>query len=286
MAKIIDGRALAKKMNEQTKQLVADLRELDVKVTLAVILVGDDQASARYVRNKHRKAEQLGIESIVTNLPSEITQAELLDLIHKYNEDESINGILVQSPLPKHIDEKLITQTIKPAKDVDGFHSENVGKLFLNDASGYPVACTPRGIMEMFKEYDIELTGKRAVVIGRSAIVGRPMAALLINANATVTVLNHYSEDGKSFIKEADIVVAATGKLHMVTGDDLKPGATVIDVGQNLNEEGKLVGDVDFDSASEVAGYITPVPGGVGPMTIAMLMRQTVQLISWSVKNA
>ncbi|UQS86653.1 bifunctional 5,10-methylenetetrahydrofolate dehydrogenase/5,10-methenyltetrahydrofolate cyclohydrolase [Nicoliella spurrieriana] len=285
MAKIIDGKALAKKTNDDTKQMVNELHSLGIKPCLAVILVGDDQASARYVRNKHKKAEQLGIESIVNHLPKETTQAELLKVVNEYNDDDAINGILVQSPLPKHIDEQLITRTIKPEKDVDGFHPVNVGNLFLNEPKNYPVACTPKGVMAMFAEYNIDLTGKKAVVIGRSSIVGRPMAALLINANATVTVLNHYSQDAKSYIKEADVVVAATGKLHMVSGADLKVGATVIDVGQNLNEAGKLVGDVDYESAEKVAGYITPVPGGVGPMTIAILMRQTVELASWSAKN-
>ncbi|MBW1605643.1 bifunctional 5,10-methylenetetrahydrofolate dehydrogenase/5,10-methenyltetrahydrofolate cyclohydrolase [Lactobacillus sp. Sy-1] len=285
MAQIIDGRALAKKTNDETKQMVTELHSLGIKPCLAVILVGDDQASARYVRNKHKKAEQLGIESIVNHLPAETTQTELLKVVNQYNEDPTVDGILVQSPLPKHIDEQLITRTIKPEKDVDGFHPVNVGNLFLNEPKHYPVACTPKGVMAMFEEYQIDLTGKKAVVIGRSSIVGRPMAALLINANATVTVLNHYSEDSKSFIKQADIVIAATGKLHMVSGDDLKVGATVIDVGQNLNEAGKLVGDVDYDSAEKVAGYITPVPGGVGPMTIAILMRQTVELATWSAKD-
>ncbi|MEJ6400563.1 bifunctional 5,10-methylenetetrahydrofolate dehydrogenase/5,10-methenyltetrahydrofolate cyclohydrolase [Nicoliella lavandulae] len=285
MANIIDGRALAKKTNEATKQMVTELNSLGVKPCLAVILVGDDQASARYVRNKHKKAEQLGIESIVNHLPADTTQDELLKIVNAYNHDDKIDGILVQSPLPKQIDEQLITRTILPEKDVDGFHPVNVGNLFLNEPKHYPVACTPKGVMAMFAEYNIDLTGKKAVVIGRSSIVGRPMAALLINANATVTVLNHYSEDAKHFIKEADVVVAATGKLHMVSGDDLKAGATVIDVGQNLNEDGKLVGDVDYESAAKVAGYITPVPGGVGPMTIATLMRQTVELASWSAKH-
>ncbi|KRM68073.1 bifunctional 5,10-methylenetetrahydrofolate dehydrogenase/5,10-methenyltetrahydrofolate cyclohydrolase [Apilactobacillus ozensis] len=284
MANIIDGRKLAKKINNETAEQVTELKSKNICPCLAVILVGDDQASHRYVRSKHRKAEQLGIKSIVKEMPENTTQASLMKVLDEYNHDDSIHAILIQSPLPKQIDEKFIMKQINPEKDVDGFQTINAGNLFLNEPTNYPVACTPNGIIQMFKEYNIELEGKNAVVIGRSTIVGRPMAALLINAGAEVTVLNHFA-DISEYTKNADIVVSATGKLHTLTAEDVKPGATIIDVGQNVDENGKLVGDVDFDEISKVANYITPVPGGVGPMTICMLMKQTVQLAKWSDKQ-
>lgn len=282
MDNIIDGKALAKKVNQETASMVEELHSKEIDPCLAVILVGDDQASHRYVRSKHKKAQQLGIKSIVKELPKETTEKELLNILNEYNNSEEIDAILIQSPLPKHINEKFVMSQINPDKDVDGFQVINSGKLFLNDQSNYPVACTPKGVMTMFDEYNIELKGKKAVVIGRSTIVGRPMAALLINAGAEVLVLNHYVDNMKEYTGDADIVVSATGKLHTLTADDVKEGVVVIDVGQNVDENNKLVGDVDYDSIKEKASYITPVPGGVGPMTIATLMRQTVELAKWS----
>lgn len=282
MDNIIDGKALAKKVNQETASMVEELHSKEIDPCLAVILVGDDQASHRYVRSKHKKSQQLGIKSIVKELPKETTEEELLNILDEYNNSEEIDAILIQSPLPKHINEKFVMSQINPDKDVDGFQVINSGKLFLNDQSNYPVACTPKGVMTMFDEYNIELKGKKAVVIGRSTIVGRPMAALLINAGAEVTVLNHYVDNMKEYTGDADIVVSATGKLHTLTADDVKEGVVVIDVGQNVDENNKLVGDVDYDSIKEKASYITPVPGGVGPMTIATLMRQTVELAKWS----
>ncbi|WP_353485774.1 bifunctional 5,10-methylenetetrahydrofolate dehydrogenase/5,10-methenyltetrahydrofolate cyclohydrolase [Apilactobacillus xinyiensis] len=284
MATIIDGRKLAKKINDETAKQVTKLKSENVFPCLAVILVGDDQASHRYVRSKHRKAEQLGIKSIVKEMPENTTQEDLMQVLNEYNNDDDIHAILIQSPLPKQIDEKFIMKQINPKKDVDGFQTINAGNLFLNESTNYPVACTPNGVMQMFKEYNVTLEGKKAVVIGRSTIVGRPMAALLINAGAEVTVLNHFAEVSQ-YTKDADIIVSATGKLHTLRAADVKAGATVIDVGQNVDENGKLVGDVDFDEVAKVAGNITPVPGGVGPMTICMLMKQTVQLAKWSDKR-
>ncbi|GAA6237029.1 bifunctional 5,10-methylenetetrahydrofolate dehydrogenase/5,10-methenyltetrahydrofolate cyclohydrolase [Apilactobacillus micheneri] len=281
MATIIDGKSLAKKLNENTKVTVSKMKENGIIPCLAVIIVGNDQASKRYVRSKHKKAEKLGIKSIVKEMPEETTQAELLKILNDYNNDSDINAILIQSPLPKHIDEKYIMGQINPKKDVDGFQIINSGKLFLDETENYPVACTPKGIMKMLEEYNIELVGKKAVVIGRSTIVGRPMAALLINAGAEVNIINHYAKVS-DYTKDADIIVSATGKLHTITKNDVKKGSTIIDVGQNLDENGKLVGDVDYQEVSEIAGYITPVPGGVGPMTISTLMTQTVELTKWS----
>lgn len=281
MSNIIDGRSLAKKVNQETADMVSELNEQGKTPCLAVIIVGDDQASHRYVRSKHKKAQQLGIKSIVKALPAETTEDELLNILNDYNHDDDIDAILIQSPLPKHINEKYVMSQINPDKDVDGFQVINSGKLFLNDQSNYPVACTPKGVMTMFEEYGIDLKGKKAVVIGRSTIVGRPMAALLINAGAEVTVLNHYANI-KEYTLDADIIVSATGKVNTVTENDVKDGVVVIDVGQNVNDEGKLVGDVDYDGIAKKASYITPVPGGVGPMTIATLMRQTVELSKWS----
>lgn len=283
MATLIDGKNLAKKINEATAQRVAKLTsKYSIVPGLVVIIVGDDQASQRYVRNKHRTAQRLGINSTIKELPIDVSQAELLSLIQQYNTDDSVHGILVQDPLPDQIDEKLVTKTIAPEKDVDGFHPENVGKLYLNDNSHYPVACTPRGIMTMFDEYHIDLMGKDVVMIGRSSIVGKPMAALMLNAGASVTIVHRHSKDVTAYTRNADVVVSATGQLHTVTADNVKAGAVVIDVGQNINEAGHLVGDVDFDEVSAKASFITPVPGGVGPMTIATLMQQTVDLTEWS----
>lgn len=286
MATIIDGKALAKKLNSQTSLRVKKLQDTNgITPGLVVIIVGTDPASERYVRNKHRTAKRLGIYSLVRQLPDTISQSELLKIVQEYNDNLKITGILVQDPLPKQINEKEITRAILPEKDVDGFHPINVGKLYLDDSTNYPVACTPKGVMTMFKEYNINLKGKNAVMIGRSAIVGKPMAALMLNAGASVSILHLLTKDITEYTKNADIIVSATGSLHTVTKDDVKPGAVVIDVGQNINEEGHLVGDTDYADLLDKVSYITPVPGGVGPMTIATLMQQTVDLAEWSLER-
>jgi len=279
---IIDGKQVAKQVNQATQNEVAALAAQGVQPGIAVIIVGADPASQIYVRNKNRKATKLGMHSVVRELPATTTQAELLSIIAEYNADNQIHGILVQSPLPKQINEPLITLAIDPQKDVDGFHPTNMGKLITNFPGNYPVANTPRGIMTLLRAYDVDPAGKTAVVIGRSTIVGKPMAALLTNANATVTIAHSRTKDLKALARTADILVVATGIAHLITGADIKPGATVIDVGMDRDANGKLVGDVDFDSAQGVAGLITPVPGGVGPMTIATLMQTTVELAKWS----
>ncbi|GAX01152.1 bifunctional 5,10-methylenetetrahydrofolate dehydrogenase/5,10-methenyltetrahydrofolate cyclohydrolase [Secundilactobacillus silagei] len=282
MAELIDGKQLAKKINEQTKASVTVLKARGIAPKLVVIIVGDDEASEIYVRNKHRKAVQIGIISETKRLPENTTQAEILSLIDQYNQDETVHGIMVQSPLPEQIDEAAITRAILPAKDVDGFNPENVGKLYSDSDQNYPVSCTPKGIMTMLKAYQVKLAGANAVIVGRSNIVGRPMAALLLNASATVTVVHSHTKDMSAYTRDADILVVATGIANLIKGDAIKPGATVIDVGMNRDANGHLTGDVDFDSVQPVAGKITPVPGGVGPMTIATLMQQTVELAKWS----
>ncbi|GAX02737.1 bifunctional 5,10-methylene-tetrahydrofolate dehydrogenase/5,10-methylene-tetrahydrofolate cyclohydrolase [Secundilactobacillus pentosiphilus] len=282
MAELIDGKQLAKTVNAQTKRAVTELKTRGVNPKLIVILVGEDKASQIYVRNKQRKAVQLGIISETTRLPEDVSQAELLKLIDQYNHDDTVNGVMVQSPLPRQIDEAAVTRAILPTKDVDGFNPENVGQLYSNSNLNFPVSCTPKGIMSMLKAYQVTLAGANAVIVGRSNIVGRPMAALLLNASATVTVVHSQTKDMRAYTRNADILIVATGIAHLIKGEDIKPGATVIDVGMNRDENGKLTGDVDFDSAEPVAGKITPVPGGVGPMTIATLMQQTVELTKWS----
>jgi len=282
MTTIIDGKQLAKEVNAQTKDRVAALTQRGITPGLAVIIVGDDPASTIYVRNKHKKATQLGINSIVRQLPATVSQAELVAIVQAYNADPAIHGILVQSPLPVGLDEQAIVATIDPAKDVDGFHPLNVGRLFANLPGKYPVSCTPRGIMTMLDSLNLHLRGKRAVIVGRSRIVGRPMAAMLINADMTVSVAHVYTKDLSEITREADVLVVATGVTHLIKRNDVKPGAVVIDVGMDRDENGKLTGDVDFDGVFDRAGAITPVPGGVGPMTIATLMQQTVDLCEWS----
>jgi len=282
MTTIIDGKQLAKEVNAQTKDRVAALTQRGITPGLAVIIVGDDPASTIYVRNKHKKATQLGINSIVRQLPATVSQAELIAIVQAYNADPTVHGILVQSPLPVGLDEQAIVATIDPAKDVDGFHPLNVGRLFANLPGKYPVSCTPRGIMTMLDSLHLHLRGKRAVIVGRSRIVGRPMAAMLINADMTVSVAHVYTKDLSELTPEADVLVVATGVTHLIKRNDVKPGAIVIDVGMDRDENGKLTGDVDFDGVFDRAGAITPVPGGVGPMTIATLMQQTVDLCEWS----
>lgn len=275
---LIDGKALAAKMQAELKVKVDKLKEADNVPGLAVILVGEDPASQIYVRNKARQATAIGLNSSVVRLPETVSEQELLDLIEQYNQSEQWHGILVQLPLPEHISEEKVLLAIDPEKDVDGFHPMNMGRLW----SGNPlmIPSTPAGIMEMFREYDVELSGKRAVVIGRSNIVGKPMAQLLMMADATVTIAHSKTENLRELTKEADVLVVAIGRDRMIKAEDVKKGAVVIDVGMNRDEDGKLHGDVDFDEVKDVASLITPVPGGVGPMTITMLMEQTVRAAS------
>lgn len=284
MTQIIDGKALAQKMQSKLAQKVQDLKDKEGIVPgLAVILVGEDPASHVYVRNKERSALQAGFKSEVVRVPDSISQAELIALIDNYNKDCSIHGILVQLPLPAHIDDNAIILAIDPQKDVDGFHPMNTGKLW----SGQPVMlpCTPAGIMEMFREYEIDLEGKNALIIGRSNIVGKPMAQLLLNQNATVTLTHSRTKHLPNLARQADVLIVAIGKGHFVTKDFVKEGAVVIDVGMNRDDNGKLIGDVKYDDVAEVASYITPVPGGVGPMTITMLLEQTYQAALRSVSK-
>ena len=276
MTQIIDGKALAAKLQGQLAEKTERLKEETGLVPgLVVILVGDNPASQVYVRNKERSALAAGFRSEVVRVPETITQEELLELIAKYNQDSAWHGILVQLPLPKHIDEEAVLLAIDPEKDVDGFHPLNMGRLW----SGHPVMIpsTPAGIMEMFHEYGIDLEGKNAVVIGRSNIVGKPMAQLLLAKNATVTLTHSRTHNLAKVAAKADILVVAIGRAKFVTADFVKPGAVVIDVGMNRDENGKLCGDVDYEVVSPLASHITPVPGGVGPMTITMLMVQTYQ---------
>jgi methylenetetrahydrofolate dehydrogenase (NADP+)/methenyltetrahydrofolate cyclohydrolase len=276
-SKIIDGKAVSAQVLEEVKADVAQLKAQGIEPALAVVLVGDDPASTVYVRNKVLRAGEVGIRSLEHRLPGDATQQELLDLIEQLNNDVSVNGILVQLPLPTHIDEPLVLDAIDPTKDVDGFHAENVGALSL----GLPVLtpCTPSGCMRLLRQACGDLSGLHAVVIGRSNIVGKPMAALLLQAHCSVTVVHSRSKDAPALSRLADIVVAAVGRPRMIDASWIKPGAVVIDVGINrIEEDGKsrLVGDVDFDSVLPLVSAITPVPGGVGPMTIALLMQNTV----------
>lgn len=274
--KVIDGKALAGKMQAALAEKTAKLKEEKGLVPgLVVILVGEDPASQVYVRNKERSALAAGFKSEVVRLPEMISEAELLEIIARYNQDKDWHGILVQLPLPAHINEEKVLLAIDPDKDVDGFHPTNMGKFW----SGHPVMIpsTPAGIMEMFKEYEVELEGKSALVIGRSNIVGKPMAQLLLDANATVTIAHSRTKNLPDLARQADILVVAIGRGHFVTKDFIKPGAVVIDVGMNRDENGKLIGDVAFDEVAEVVSLLTPVPGGVGPMTITMLMEQTYE---------
>ncbi|MFM0899675.1 bifunctional methylenetetrahydrofolate dehydrogenase/methenyltetrahydrofolate cyclohydrolase [Streptococcus suis] len=280
---VIDGKALGVKMQAALVEKTARLKEEKGLVPgLVVILVGENPASQVYVRNKERSALAAGFKSEVVRVPDTISESDLLDLIERYNQDDEWHGILVQLPLPAHISEEKVLLAIDPDKDVDGFHPTNMGKFW----SGHPVMIpsTPAGIMEMFKEYQIELEGKSALVIGRSNIVGKPMAQLLLDANATVTIAHSRTKNLPDLARQADILVVAIGRGHFVTKEFVKPGAVVIDVGMNRDENGKLIGDVKYDEVSEVASYITPVPGGVGPMTITMLMEQTYEACVRSAK--
>ena len=270
MAKIIDGKQISLDIKNELKEKVAKYKEQGIEITLVVVKVGNDPASAVYVRNKEKACEYVGLNSKTLALPEETTEEELLNVVKELNEDKNVNGILVQLPLPKHIDESKVLLTIDSTKDVDGFHPVNVGKMVIGEDTFLP--CTPAGIIEMIKRTDIDIEGKECVVIGRSNIVGKPMAMLMLKENATVTIAHSRTKDLKEVTKRADIIVAAIGKAKFVTADYVKEGAVVIDVGMNRDENGKLCGDVDFESVSKVASAITPVPGGVGPMTVTMLL--------------
>jgi len=274
-AKIIDGKAIAQRFRQELAVRVGRLKERGITPGLAVVIVGDDPASKVYVRNKAMACDSIGMHSEVHALSANTTQAHLLDFLHRLNNDDAIHGILVQLPLPKHIDSRAVIEAIDPAKDVDGFHHQNVGALVAGEAAFYP--CTPWGVMKMLEHEGVAVEGKSAVVIGRSMIVGKPMALLLINAGATVTVCHSKTRDLAAVARQGDILVAAVGRAKMVGADMVKPGAVVIDVGINRLPSGKLAGDVDYDAVAPVASLITPVPGGVGPMTIAMLLANAVK---------
>lgn len=277
MTQIIDGKLISSQIKDEVKERVAALKAKGRKVTLAVILVGEDPASQVYVNNKKKACEYCGINSESFELPETTSEGELLSLIDKLNKDADVDGILVQLPLPKGIDEDKVIMAIDPAKDVDGFHISNVGSLCVGRKG--LVSCTPAGIIELLKRYNITIEGKECVVIGRSNIVGKPMALLLLRENGTVTVCHSRTKDLKDVTKRADILVVAIGKPKFIDASFVKDGAVVIDVGIHRNEEGKLCGDVDFDSVKDKTSAITPVPGGVGPMTIAMLMNNCVAAV-------
>ena len=278
MVQLIDGKAISKQIKDELKEQVAELSAKGIKICLAVIQVGNDPASSVYVGNKKKACAYIGIDSLSYELPEETTEKELLELIDKLNKDDAVNGILVQLPVPKHIDEDKIIKAISPLKDVDGFHPMSVGALSIGQP-GF-VSCTPAGVIQLLKRSGIEIAGKECVVIGRSNIVGKPMAMLLLRENGTVTICHSKTKDLKEVCKRADSLVVAIGRPKMIDASYIKEGATVIDVGIHRDENNKLCGDVDFESASKVAGAITPVPGGVGPMTIAMLMHNCVDSIN------
>lgn len=279
MAEIINGKKLAKEIREDLKIKCEELKEKGIKPKLAVIMVGDDNASQVYVRNKSKVCDEIGIEFEEYLLDENIEQKVLLDLIEKLNKDKNIHGILLQSPIPEYLDINEAFRTIAPEKDVDGFNPLNVGKLCLNQDTF--VSCTPYGIMKMFEAYNIDLTGKNVTILGRSNIVGKPLIQCCLNKNATVTVCHSKTKDLKQYTQNADVVIAAIGKSKFVTEEMIKPGAVVIDVGINRSDDGNITGDVDFESVYNKASYITPVPGGVGPMTIAMLMNNVIKACSF-----
>jgi len=271
-ATLIDGKAISQQIKDELKEKCLELKGKGIEVTLAVILVGSDPASQVYVRNKKRACEYIGYNSLSYELPEDTTMEKLLGIIDELNNRSDVDGILVQMPLPKHMDEKKVINAIRPDKDVDGFHPMNVGALVVGD-KGF-VSCTPAGVIQLLKRGlpDYDISGKECVIVGRSNIVGKPMSLLMLRENATVTVAHSRTSNLKEVCKRADIIIAAVGKAGVITKDHVKPGAVVIDVGINRGDDGKLCGDVKFDEVSEIAGAITPVPGGVGPMTIAMLM--------------
>ena len=281
MANLIDGKMISTQIKDELKEKVASMKEKGITLCLAVIQVGNDPASSVYVRNKKKACEYIGIESLSYELPDTTTQEELLTIIKELNDRKDVNGILVQLPLPKGLDEEKILDAIDPLKDVDGFHPMNVGNLSIG-RPGF-VSCTPAGVIQLLKRSGIEIEGKECVVIGRSNIVGKPMSMLLLRENGTVTTAHSRTKNLKEITKRADILVAAVGKPRMITADYVKDGAVVIDVGIHRNEDNKLCGDVDFESVEPVCSAITPVPGGVGPMTIAMLMKNCVE--SYSLQN-
>lgn len=274
-AQLIDGNALSRQLRSDVSARVTALKAKGITPGLAVILVGDNPASQVYVRNKVKACEDTGMHSLLERWPASLSEAELLTRVAALNSDASIHGILVQLPLPAHIDAQKVIEAIAPSKDVDGFHIASAGALMTGTPGFWP--CTPYGCMKMLESIGYDLKGKHAVVIGRSNIVGKPMALMLLQQNATVTICHSATQDLKALTLQADVIVAAVGKRNVVTADMVKPGAVVLDVGMNRNEEGKLCGDVDFDGVKAVAGWITPVPGGVGPMTITMLMVNTLE---------
>lgn len=274
VAKILDGKQIAKDYRQGLQDQVEALKEKGVTPKLSVILVGNDGASQSYVRSKKKAAEKIGMISEIVHLEETATEEEVLNELNRLNNDDSVSGILVQVPLPKQVSEQKILEAINPEKDVDGFHPINIGKLYIDEQTFVP--CTPLGIMEILKHADIDLEGKNAVVIGRSHIVGQPVSKLLLQKNASVTILHSRSKDMASYLKDADVIVSAVGKPGLVTKDVVKEGAVIIDVGNTPDENGKLKGDVDYDAVKEIAGAITPVPGGVGPLTITMVLNNTL----------
>ncbi|MGN8645439.1 bifunctional methylenetetrahydrofolate dehydrogenase/methenyltetrahydrofolate cyclohydrolase FolD [Gracilibacillus sp. HCP3S3_G5_1] len=274
-AEIIYGSELAQSLRDEMKEEVSNLREKGIIPGLTVVLIGDDPASKSYVKGKQKASDYVGVDSELIELPESTSQEELLTLIDTLNKKDSVHGILVQLPLPAHIDEQLIIEAISPEKDVDGFHPISIGRMMTGKDTFYP--CTPYGIIQMMKSKNISLEGKHAVVIGRSNIVGKPVGQLLLSENATVTYCHSRTKNMEEYIASADILIVAVGKAHFISGEHIKEGAIVIDVGVNRIEDGTLTGDVDFDSAKEKASYITPVPKGVGPMTITMLMHNTIK---------
>ncbi|MFI3237106.1 MAG: bifunctional methylenetetrahydrofolate dehydrogenase/methenyltetrahydrofolate cyclohydrolase FolD [Lachnospiraceae bacterium] len=277
MAQIISGTLVSKEIKEELRLEVDSLKEQGRTVTLAVIQVGDDPASSVYVANKKKACAYIGIESLAYELPEEISEKELLSLIETLNNDQKVNGILVQLPLPKHIEEALVIQAIAPGKDVDGFHPMNVGAMCVGDKGFLP--CTPAGVIELCKRSGIELAGKNCVVLGRSNIVGKPMALLLLREDATVTIAHSKTKNLMEITKKADVIIAAVGRPKMITKEYVKEGVTIIDVGIHRDSNNKLCGDVDYEDVSSLCNAITPVPGGVGPMTIAMLMKNCVEAV-------
>lgn len=274
VAKILDGKQIAKDYRQGLQNQVEALKEKGFTPKLSVILVGNDGASQSYVRSKKKAAEKVGMISEIVHLEETATEEEVLNELNRLNNDDSVSGILVQVPLPKQVSEQKILEAINPDKDVDGFHPINIGKLYIDEQTFVP--CTPLGIMEILKHADIDLEGKNAVVIGRSHIVGQPVSKLLLQKNASVTILHSRSKDMASYLKDADVIVSAVGKPGLVTKDVVKEGAVIIDVGNTPDEDGKLKGDVDYDAVKEIAGAITPVPGGVGPLTITMALNNTL----------
>lgn len=282
MTQVIDGKLIASQIKEEVKREVQILKEKGETVTLAVVLVGEDPASKVYVNNKKKACEYVGIQSLSYELPPDTSESDLLELIMKLNERKDVNGILVQLPLPKHINEDRVIKSINPQKDVDGFHPQNVGSLCIGD-KGF-ISCTPAGIIQLLKRSSIQIEGKECVVIGRSNIVGKPMAILLLRENGTVTIAHSKTKDLKNVTKRADILIVAIGKPMMITKEYVKEGAVVIDVGIHRMENNKLCGDVDYDDVAPICSAITPVPGGVGPMTIAMLMNNCMESLRFQIE--